>query len=212
MLDATDGFIPLWREGTTLRWRFNEAALAVFQNPAAVRTYVRGLMSEAVIAWGDSAPVRFTERSDAWDFEVVIRSANRCSPGGCMLASAFLPDGGRHELVVYPKMFEQVRKEQVDTMIHELGHVFGLRHFFADVRETRWASEIFGTHRPFSIMNYGHISELTDDDKGDLKRLYELVWSGQLTNVNETPIRLMTAYHDSGAVISRCHGSAIAAG
>ena len=41
-------------------------------------------------------------------------------------------------------MFAQNRKEQVDTFIHEIGHVFGLRHFFANISETAWPSEIFG--------------------------------------------------------------------
>ena len=65
-------------------------------------------------------------------------------------------------------MFTQARKEQVDTFIHEIGHIFGLRHFFANVSETAWPSEIFGRHENFSIMNYGALSELTDADKDDL--------------------------------------------
>jgi hypothetical protein len=46
---------------------------------------------------------------------------------GCVLASAFFPDAGRHELVIYPRMFAQNRKEPVDTLIHEIGHTFKLR-------------------------------------------------------------------------------------
>ena len=52
-------------------------------------------------------------------------------------------------------MFTQSPEEQVETLIHEIGHVFGLRHFFAQLSETAWASEVFGTHDPLSIMNYG---------------------------------------------------------
>ena len=72
-----------------------------------------------------------------------------------MLASAFFPDAGRHPLTIYPRMFTQSRKEQVDTLIHEIGHTFGLRHFFAQVSESAWPSVVFGTHQAFSIMNYG---------------------------------------------------------
>ena len=92
-------------------------------------------------------------------------------------------------------MFEQPEKEQVDTLAHELGHVFGLRHFFAQISESRWPSEIFGVHRPFTIMNYGANSELTDDDKVDLKKLYLSVWSGQLAEINGTPIQLVRPFH-----------------
>ena len=44
-------------------------------------------------------------------------------------------------------------------------------------------------------MNYGADSELTDDDKGDLKKLYQSVWSGQLTEINGTPIKLVRPFH-----------------
>ena len=151
---------------------------------------------------GEAAPVKFKEAEDAWDFEIAIRSDDQCSVSGCTLARAFFPDGGRHDLAIFPKMFDQSRKEQVDTLIHETGHIFGLRHFFAEVHESKWPSEVFGTHKPFSIMNYGAMSELTDADKQDLTFLYQSAWSGDLTNVNGTPLRLMTPYHASGVVIS----------
>ena len=201
VLDASEGFIPLWQHGTTLRWQFNEASLEPFLYPEDLKEYVRERMRAAVLAWGDAAPVGFTERGDAWDFEIVVRAADDCDANGCTLASAFFPDAGRHQLVIYPKMFEQDQDEQVETLVHELGHVFGLRHFFADVHESTWPSEIFGEHRAFSIMNYGWRSVLTETDRADLTRLYETVWSGELTNVNGTPIRLVKPYHASGEVV-----------
>ena len=94
-----------------------------------------------------------------------------------------------------PRCSPSTRKEQVDTFIHEIGHVFGLRHFFANISEKRWPSEIFGKHKPFSIMNYGDQSELTDDDKSDLKRLYQMAWDGELTEINGTEIRLVKPFH-----------------
>jgi DUF1365 family protein len=70
-------------------------------------------------------------------------------------------------------MFTQDRKEQLDTLIHEIGHTFGLRHFFAQVSETAWLSEVFGKHQKFSSMSYSADSELTAYDKADLKKLYQ---------------------------------------
>ena len=199
----------MWAPNTTLRWRFRERSLDYFADPTAARAEIRSLFSEAVQAWGTAAPVTFTHDDDVWDFEIVMRSADDCNPGGgCVLASAFFPDSGRHQLQLYPKMFTQVRKEQVETFIHEIGHIFGLRHFFANVSETAWPSEIFGSHSKFSIMNYGALSELTTADKDDLKRLYQLAWTGVLSHVNGTPIRFVKPYH----VLSNFTDGAVPAG
>lgn len=195
VLDATDGFIPLWDKNLVLRWAFNSASLSFFQQPEALMSKVRGLLNDAILAWGDAAPIRFTESMDNSDFEIVVERLPNCSPQGCTLARAFFPDGGRHKLFIFPTMFQQSRKEQVDTMTHEIGHIFGLRHFFAPENETPWASVVFGEHNPFSIMNYGNNSELTDADRNDLKLLYEGVWSTQISKINGTPIKLFRPYH-----------------
>ncbi|KEI71544.1 matrix metalloproteinase-11 [Endozoicomonas elysicola] len=198
VLDASEGFIPLWAEGVNLRWRFNEHAVSFFQHPNAVKRTVRKLLSEALLAWGAAAPVKFSERSDTWDFEVVVRHADDCSEHGCVLARAFFPDSGRHHLELYPVMFSLSRQEQINTLTHETGHIFGLRHFFAQISEKAWPSEIFGHHNPFSIMNYGEKSQLTREDVDDLKKLYELAWGGQLPHINGTPVVLVTPYHHLG--------------
>jgi matrixin len=199
VVDASEGFIPLWLKDTTLRWRFRESTMKYFKSPSAAKTQIRNLLGEALLAWGDAAPIKFSERTDASDFEIVMKRNDDCDANGCVLASAFFPDSGRHQLTLYPKMFKQARQEQVETLIHEIGHVFGLRHFFANVSETAWPSQIFGTHKPFSIMNYGSQSVLTADDRSDLKRLYQLVWLGELTQINGTPIKLVKAFHTIGA-------------
>ena len=194
VVDATEGFVPLWDENVTLRWRFQAQSMSQFRNPDAARDYLRRLMAEGLLLWGDAVPVRFTEVEEAWDFEVVVSASENCTANGCVLASAFFPDAGQHELKIYPTLFSQTREEQIETMAHEFGHIFGLRHFFAQITETRWASEIFGEHQPFSIMNYGPESEMTENDKADLKELYRLVWSRELIDINGTPVRLVQPY------------------
>jgi Metallo-peptidase family M12B Reprolysin-like len=194
VVDASEGFIPLWAPDVTLRWRFQKRSLAVFADPDAAAAEIRKLFGECLMAWGEAAPVRFSQKDDAWDFEIVVRSNDDCDPNGCVLASAFFPDAGRHELQLYPKMFTQSRHEQVDTLCHEIGHTFGLRHFFANVSETAFPSQIFGTHQAFSIMNYGNKSELTDTDRSDLKTLYQEAWSGRLTDINGTPVKLVRPF------------------
>lgn len=198
VLDATEGYIPLWAQDTILRWRFQDASLASFADPEAAKQKIRTLFASALIAWGDAVPIKFAEREDNWDFEISVRDADDCDVRGCTLASAFFPDGGQHELLIYPKLLIQPLKQQIDTFAHELGHIFGLRHFFALISERAWPAEVFGSHSPFSIMSYGSESELTPSDRSDLKELYRLVWSGVLTDINGTPIRLMRPYHAGG--------------
>jgi Matrixin len=194
VLDATEGFIPLWERGTTLRWRFNEASMMAFVNPDAAKSFFRDLIRAALALWGDAVPVRFSEVSDAWDFEIVFESAPKCNPNGCVLASAFFPDTGQHDISVYPTLLDQSQDERVETLAHEFGHVFGLRHFFAKVSEQAFPVEIFGTHNKRSIMNYGKQSQMTAKDRSDLKSLYAMVWSGRLTEINGTPIRLVRPF------------------
>lgn len=197
VLDASDGFIPLWGRNVTLRWRFQEQSMAVFVDPEAAKQYLRELLAQALILWTEPAmPIRFKEAQDAWDFEVAVNATTDCDFGGCSLASAFFPDGGRHELRIFPTMFEQPRAEQVETMAHEIGHIFGLRHFFAQISESQWPSEIFGSHQKFSIMNYGVDSVMTDKDRSDLANLYNLAWRGALRSINGTPIRLVRPFSE----------------
>jgi len=197
VVEATEGFIPLWEQNSIIRWRFQDRSMALFEEPDSARKEIRALFSEALMLWGDAAPVQFKEADDAWDFEFIVQQGDSCNPSGCVLAASYFPDAGQHQVELYPKMFTQDRTEQVETLIHEMGHVFGLRHFFANITEKRWKSEIFGTHSPFSIMNYGADSKLTDADKADLKRLYQLAWSGELTNINRTPIKLVKPHHST---------------
>jgi hypothetical protein len=152
------------------------------------------LFYEAVDRWDIGCPVKFERDEARYDFEIVMRSQARCSLNGCVLASAFFPDGGQHELVLYPSMFEQPREEQLEILVHEIGHVFGLRHFFALIGEQDWPAIIYGQHKKFSIMNYGVDSKLTDADKSDLRDLYDKVWSREISALNGTRVELMRPY------------------
>jgi len=197
VVNVSQGFIPLWANDTILRWRFQEQSLVQFADPEAVKSAIRILMGQALIGWGEAAPVKFTEINDAWDFEISLREIDDCDINGCVLASSFFPDGGRHEFVIYPIMFKQSNKEQVETIEHELGHVFGLRHFFAKIREADSPSEIFGKQKSFTIMNYGPKSTLTKTDRADLIRLYSMARAGTLKEINGTKIRLVRPFHAS---------------
>src|SRR5882724_8700088 len=85
VVDATEGFLPLWGENLVLRWRFNTASLSIFQNPDAIKEKTRDLLNSAIAAWADAAPIRFTEEADNSDFEMVIEKNDDCDPRGCTL-------------------------------------------------------------------------------------------------------------------------------
>jgi len=194
------GVVPLWAAGTVLHWRFNERSMARFRDPENAKNYFRRLLSDAQRMWG-WVPVRFQESSQLVDFEYGLTRGDDCSNGGCVLASAFFPAATNQDLLIYPVLFNNSYDYQVNVMAHEIGHIFGLRHFFANISETWEESEIFGEHNPFSIMNYGNKSVLTDADRGDLYRLYEAAWSGRLSHVGKLKIALIRARSLAGRML-----------
>jgi len=193
-VDSSNGFIPLWDKDVILNWRFNKSFNSYFNKPEAARAGVKALLGAAIAAWQDACPIKFHEDNDAWDFEIAMH-AEDCDPSGCVLASTFFPGPGQNVFYIYPKMFSQSPEEQLETVEHEIGHIFGLRHFFANISEKQWKSELFGADSPFSIMNYGAKSKLKPNDIKDLKRLYELVWSGELKEINGTKIKKLVSHH-----------------
>ncbi|WP_151637916.1 matrixin family metalloprotease [Noviherbaspirillum aerium] len=194
-IHTTEGFVPLWDQGQTLRWHFQERSFANFAYPEELKSVIRQLFGEALNAWGDAAPIRFNEQEDAWDFQISVKSEKDCDINGCVAASAFFPDDGRHDFVVYPSLFDLDPAEQVETLIHETGHIFGLRHWFANISEAFSPSVQFGSDSKFTVMNYGDKSVFTNADTEDLARLYENAWAGMLTEINGTPIRFVRPYH-----------------
>src|SRR5688500_14351219 len=78
VVDASEGFMPLWAKDITLRWRFQEQSLNFFEDPEAAERAIEELLGEALLAWGSAMPVKFAKRDDAWDFEIVMRDIDRC--------------------------------------------------------------------------------------------------------------------------------------
>lgn len=188
--------IPLWNKNVTLKWRFSPL-FDTNDNLKLVKQQLRFLIRQAISKWGDAAPIQFQETSGDFDFEVVTMADNCNAEGACSLASAFFPNSDQNKVVIFPRLFTLETSKQVDTIAHEMGHIFGLRHFFAQEKEGQWQSEIFGHHNPLTIMNYGELSTLTEQDKADLKRLYSLVWSGELNDINGLPVDLFSPFTQS---------------
>jgi len=196
VVDVVRDHIPLWEPNTILNWRFEEASIQRHADGEHMKRRVRRLLHAAVSEWSDAAPVKFVESQADWDFEIAILKRRDCDEDGCTLASAFFPaDRGRQRLLILPTLFECSRDEQVMTLVHELGHVFGLRHYFADTEEAAFPSKTFRTHSSFTVMNYGWKSRLTVADRKDLEWLYEAAWSADAEARLGLPVRLCKAPH-----------------
>jgi hypothetical protein len=200
VLDASHRFIPLWKKNQVLMYSFNLKSLTYFRDVTSAKLGIQEIFQKAILEWGDAAPIKFTEAqpNDGWDFEFYMNSNDDCESGGCVLAKSFFPGAGSQQLVLFPQFFAQSRTEQIKTLTHEIGHIFGLRHFFANLRETHWAYVTFGRQLEMTIMEYGSNCKLTEIDKLDLKDLYQKVWLREVTDINKTPIRLFKTYNKSG--------------
>lgn len=202
VVDVTEGKVPLWARGTTLHWRFHDESFERYGDPAATKARVEGLWRDAIDAWGKTSPVKFRMSEKAWDLEIYMRVRRDCNDEGCVLASAFFPSSRRERVVLYPSMFDVEhggRDEQLATVVHEIGHIFGLRHYLAqkDKYERKFPSLVYGTHSPYTIMNYGEESVLTEADREDLGRLYESAWSASPVEGVGKEVRLVQAPHMS---------------
>src|SRR5207247_6291556 len=51
IVDASEGFIPLWANNMILRWRFQERSMINFANPTAAKNEIRNLFGQALLAW-----------------------------------------------------------------------------------------------------------------------------------------------------------------
>lgn len=196
VVDLVRDKVPLWSPGTTLNWRFDEGSFERFGDTERMKRKVSRLMRDAMNAWGNAAPIKFNKSNTVPDFEVYMRQRRDCKDG-CVLASAFFPSSRLERVTLYPSMFEYDEEDQLSTMVHEIGHIFGLRHFFAqtDAYERKFPSLVFGKHSRFTIMNYGSESRLTEADRQDLARLYDAAWSDNPETEIDKAVRLVKARH-----------------
>lgn len=198
--------VPLWAKGVTLQWRFDTQSFSHYQESKALMESVRSLIAAGMKAWGDAAPVKYAEVAAGTnakaDFEVFMHKSEDCDATGCTLASAFFPNAKENEMRIYPTLFQQSPAEQVETLAHEIGHTFGLRHYFA--RSEGEDTVLFGKHARKSIMNYNDDCVMTETDRRDLKALYKAAWEGTLKSIKDPitskvlPIKLYQPFHTKG--------------
>merc|ERR1712100_924209 len=136
------------------------------------RVLVKSAMKHAVESW---------DGREAWNHHLpgMIEgdtqgeanfTVTRIPENGGLFASAFFPGyifGNRLEITDFQLNAHWVAK-LMTTLIHEIGHIYGLRHEFAN---TEGDNVPVGLRNDFSIMNYGE-THLQKSDVTTLARIY----------------------------------------
>lgn len=125
-------------------------------------------MREAVSMWqGRGAKLTQVHRDDKATFAVMYEPRGK---NGAYARSFFPNDEAPHKLMVYDKSRKEL-EFLANILAHEIGHILGLRHERAHVREPDDHSELIGSENPQSVMNYHpHVSHL-GVKKSDLEGL-----------------------------------------
>jgi hypothetical protein len=187
VFDDGQGHIPLWASGQTLTWKYTNDSVFT----GITQQKFESDLKAALAAW-EWTPVKFIGPKDASatvDFTVHIfghMNPQKDQEGnilGHVLAMTFMPNEPEKVFNVWQPPSGAGTLQA--TIEHEVGHIFGLRHWFALEKE---GSIVYFRHdpeNPQSIMNYGRDSVLTEKDRTDLKDFYTSVWTGEIKSLKD---------------------------
>jgi len=89
-------------------------------------------------------------------------------------ARSFFPHQVDKDVVVFKYGMDPTKRFKLkNVFLHELGHVFGLRHEFAIVKEGRGAKQ-FMTANKDSVMEYNKVPMIQETDKEGIREFYKL--------------------------------------
>jgi hypothetical protein len=106
-----------------------------------------------------------------------------------VLAVAFFPHKVTDVLVYATSLAHPFwKKHLMNTLLHEIGHILGLRHEFAldlnddgTLMESVPPAQRFGSRNKHSVMSYDDVNYIRDTDIVDIKAFYELANRSSLT-------------------------------
>jgi hypothetical protein len=155
--------------------------------------YATEAFAAAAQQWSDIAfGITFAPASDraGANFLIKYHKAPAGSPEAGVLASAFFPNQVEDVLIYDLSLTDSFwRKHLVNTLLHEIGHIIGLRHEFALDRDENgqpregMGAQRFGSINPKSVMSYEDVNEIRDSDVVDVKAFYELVNRSRINGV-----------------------------
>lgn len=174
--------IPRWEASTALKWFLKAEGF-----PSADEAKLAAeIMNQAAQEWNDlSFGVSVSQTTDetAANFNLIYEDNPPNEPGA--LASAFFPLQAGGDVVIYETGMKNSREYPLkSTLLHELGHVFGLRHEFADKYPNGQLR--FMEINKDSVMSYNGVVIIEETDKHGIRAFYELA---EGSRIGQSPVR-----------------------
>lgn len=158
-----DGEIPRWRRGSELSY-----VVCIESFPAPLSPMVEDSMKAAIGMWNNiGVSFKQVARDNPATFAVIYENRNRQA-----YACSFFPNELSRELIVYPSSLREPDC-LANILAHEVGHILGLRHEFANTHKTEreYPSVLIGTENTQSVMNYFEHPKQLQVKKEDLEDL-----------------------------------------
>lgn len=167
--------VPRWGTSvshpTTLKWFVDAAKFPTAAEAGAAAE----ALDQAAEEWNGVAfgvtVVQTTEKKEA-NFNLAYRGNPPGRPR--TLARGFFPHQADRDIVVFKYGMDPSNASRLkNVFLHELGHVFGLRHEFAIEKEQQGA-KLFMTANKDSVMEYNKVPMIQETDKEGIREFYKL--------------------------------------
>ncbi|KAM0186121.1 hypothetical protein ACHAPI_011859 [Fusarium lateritium] len=176
-----DSIIPRWKTPTTLKWYLMADK---FPSNEEAETAAAAL-NQAADEWHNidfGVTIRQTQNKKEANFNLVYRKNSRREPDD--LGRAFFPNDADDDILIFSLALQPEERYRLkNVFLHELGHVFGLRHEFG-LAEGLGAQQ-FMAKNSLSVMDYNKAPSIQETDKQGIRAFYKLAEGFE---VNGSPV------------------------
>ncbi|WZH45901.1 Matrix metallo ase-11 [Fusarium acuminatum] len=165
-----DSIIPRWKTPTNLKWYLKADTFT-----SAERAEIAAAaLNQAAEEWENidfGVTVHQTQNAQEANFNLVYRKNARNKPAE--LGLGFFPHDADRDILIFTIALLPARRHLLkNVFLHELGHIFGLRHEFG-LKETIAAKQ-FMTKNPLSVMEYNEAPTIQETDREGIRAFYKL--------------------------------------
>lgn len=171
-----DGFAGRWKPGSVLRYNIDSRS---FRNQG-LTGFTEIEMIKAISMWGNlGVEFMMVDDTQSATFQIQYRELpENQGPDdrhGKVYARSFFPRTNPGILYVYGCALDESSKPHLANILaHEIGHILGLRHEFADVGERELPSILWGKPSPKSVMNcFWNAAAWSSVQKQDIQEVKE---------------------------------------